>query len=118
MCCTRRIDIICINRNKSIAEIIDPTIRFESSRTQPEDVNAEKKNIYEPTIPYFCEKYSVNNISVTGLFFGARGTISKFFVKWRSKYKLQKCIEDEIVITIIKYSVAILKNHLYGIHCI
>ena len=53
---TRRIDIICINTKKSIAEIVDPTIHFESSSTQPEDVNAEKKNIYEPTIPCFCQK--------------------------------------------------------------
>ena len=37
------IDIIYINRKKSTAEIIDPTICFESSRMQPKDVHAEKK---------------------------------------------------------------------------
>ena len=87
----------------------------------PEVVNAEKKSIYEPTIPYFCHKYSVNDITVTGLFFGARGTVSKLFVEWRGIYKLQKSIENEIVIAIIKYSVAILKksfiwNSLYIIY--
>ena len=49
----RRIDIITINRKKNVAEILDPTIRFEISKTQPSDVDREKKAIYEPTIPYF-----------------------------------------------------------------
>ena len=110
----RRIDIISIDKSKREAEIIDPTIRFETSNSQPEEVNVEKKNIYEPTIPYFLTKYDVNKIIVTGLFFGARGTIAKDFVKWRGKYKLEKDIQTQIVTTIIKYSVAILRNHLYG----
>ena len=67
---------------------------------------------------YFCQKYRVSNITVTGLFFGARVTVSKFFVERRGKYKLQKSIENEIVISIIKYSVAILTKNLYGTHCI
>ncbi|KAJ4429713.1 hypothetical protein ANN_21917 [Periplaneta americana] len=55
----RRIDIIVINRNKQTAEIIDPTIRFEISTTQPSEVNEEKKKIYEPMIQYLSAKYNI-----------------------------------------------------------
>ncbi|KAJ4444418.1 hypothetical protein ANN_06210 [Periplaneta americana] len=114
----RRIDIIAINRNKQTAEIIDPTIRFEISATQPSEVNEEKKKIYEPTIQYLSAKYNIEKITVTGLFFGARGTIPKAFVKWREKYKLTRDLQDAIVTTIIKFSVAIFRQHLYGVHSI
>ena len=112
----RRIDIITINRKKNVAEIVDPTIRFEISKTQPSDVDREKKAIYEPTIPYFLDKYNIENISVTGLFLGARGTVTKFFISWREKYKIEREVQEKVVITIIKYSVAILRNHLYGLN--
>ena len=56
----RRIDIISINRKKGIVEIID--------LIRPQEDHAEKKSIYEPIIPYFCQKYNGNNITVTGLF--------------------------------------------------
>ncbi|KAJ4449887.1 hypothetical protein ANN_01293 [Periplaneta americana] len=78
----RRIDIVAINRNKQSVEIIDPTIRFEISATQPSEVNEEEKEIYEPTTQYLSAKYNIEKITVTGLFFGARGTIPKTFVKW------------------------------------
>ena len=55
---TRRIDIIVFNRHKSEAEILDPTIRFERSSSQPREVDLEKKRIYEPTVPYFLEFYN------------------------------------------------------------
>ncbi|KAJ4436141.1 hypothetical protein ANN_18768 [Periplaneta americana] len=74
----RRIDIIAINRNKQTAEIIDPTIRFEISATQPSEVDEEKKKIYEPTIQYLSAKYDIEKITVTGHFFGARGLCKDF----------------------------------------
>ncbi|KAJ4435363.1 hypothetical protein ANN_17977 [Periplaneta americana] len=114
----RSIDIIAINRNKQTAEIIDPTIRFEISATQPTEVNEEKKKIYESTIQYLSAKYNIEKITVIGLFFGARGTIPKAFVKWREKYKLTRDLQDAIVTTIIKFSVAIFRQHLYGVHSI
>ncbi|KAJ4430074.1 hypothetical protein ANN_22283 [Periplaneta americana] len=113
-----RIDVIAINRNKQTAEIIDPTIRFEISATQPSEVNEEQKKIYEPTIQYLSAKYNIEKITVTGLFFGARGTIPKAFVKWREKYKLMRDLQDAIVTTIIKFSVAIFRQHLYDVHSI
>ncbi|KAJ4438301.1 hypothetical protein ANN_14240 [Periplaneta americana] len=100
----RRIDIIAINRNKQTAEIIDNIIRFQISATQSSEVNEEKKKIYEPTIQYLSANFNIEKITVTGLFFGARGTISKAFIKWREKYKLTRDLQDAIVTTIIKFS--------------
>ena len=75
----RRVDILVINRKKNEAIIIDPTIRFEKSKTQPEEVDEEKRKIYEPTTTFYREKYNVKKIKVIGLFVGSRGTITTFF---------------------------------------
>ncbi|KAJ4440134.1 hypothetical protein ANN_08272 [Periplaneta americana] len=53
----RRIDIIAIKNNS--AYILDPTIRFETHADQPHEVDSEKKRIYEPTIPFYKNKYSL-----------------------------------------------------------
>ncbi|KAJ4446269.1 hypothetical protein ANN_12963 [Periplaneta americana] len=54
--------------------------RFETYKGQPEDVHEEKRAIYVPTIPYYKDKYQPHDISVTGLMFGARGTIPNFSI--------------------------------------
>ncbi|KAJ4427484.1 hypothetical protein ANN_25132 [Periplaneta americana] len=74
----RQIDIIAISKSLSQGMIIDPTIRFETYKGQPEDIHEEKRAIYVPTIPYYKDKYQLHDISVTGLMFGARGTIPNF----------------------------------------
>ncbi|KAJ4430134.1 hypothetical protein ANN_22344 [Periplaneta americana] len=61
-----------------MGKIIDPTIRFETYKGQPEDVHEEKRAIYVPTIPYYKDKYQLHDISVTGLMFGTRGMILNF----------------------------------------
>ncbi|KAJ4446516.1 hypothetical protein ANN_13212 [Periplaneta americana] len=66
----RRIDIIAIKNNS--AYILDPTIRFETHADQPYEVDSEKKRIYEPTIPFYKDKYSLSRIDVIGLMVGAR----------------------------------------------
>ncbi|KAJ4451318.1 hypothetical protein ANN_02779 [Periplaneta americana] len=76
----RRIDIIAISESLSQGMIIDPTIRFETYKGQPADVHEEKRAIYVPTIPYYKDKYQLHDISVTGLMFGARGTIPNFSI--------------------------------------
>ncbi|KAJ4439585.1 hypothetical protein ANN_07712 [Periplaneta americana] len=73
----RRIDIIAIKNNS--AYILDPTIRFETHADQLHEVDTEKKRIYEPTIPFYEDKYSLSHIDVIGLMVGARGTIPYFF---------------------------------------
>ncbi|KAJ4433976.1 hypothetical protein ANN_16295 [Periplaneta americana] len=66
----RRIDIIAIKNNS--AYILDPTIRFETHADQPHEVDSEKKRIYEQTIPFYKDKYSLSHIDVIGLMVGAR----------------------------------------------
>lgn len=49
----RRVDILAIDLKKSVGWIIDPTVRFEINKEQPENVNVEKQGIYDPTIAFF-----------------------------------------------------------------
>ncbi|KAJ4433416.1 hypothetical protein ANN_15675 [Periplaneta americana] len=65
---TRRIDMIAIPPNNNNGYIIDPTVRFEKQKSQPEDVNRGKKNdICVRTVPYFMDKYGLQKIEVIGL---------------------------------------------------
>lgn len=111
---SRRIDIIAFKPSSKTGIILDPTIRFETHSGQPEEVDKEKKTIYEPTIPYYQEKYNLDNISVTGLMLGARGTIPNFFVKFWSSLNLNKSILYDLSVTAIRGSVLIMRNHLYS----
>ncbi|KAJ4428389.1 hypothetical protein ANN_24409 [Periplaneta americana] len=77
----RRIDIIAIKNNS--AYILDPTIRFETHADQPHEVDSEKKRIYEPTIPFYKDKYSLSHIDVIGLMVGARDLRS--FALWEDE---------------------------------
>ncbi|KAJ4450711.1 hypothetical protein ANN_02141 [Periplaneta americana] len=108
----RRIDIIAIKNNS--AYILDPTIRFETHADQPHEVDSEKKRIYEPTIPFYEDKYSLSHIDVIGLMVGARGTIPSFFANKCKNLGLTHSIVKEIAISAHKRSVQILRNHLYG----
>ncbi|KAJ4437905.1 hypothetical protein ANN_13844 [Periplaneta americana] len=108
----RRIDIIAIKNNS--AYIFDPTIRFETHADQPHEVDSEKKRIYEPTIPFYKDKYSLSHIDVIGLMVGARGTIPSFFANKCKNLGLTHSIVKEIAISALKGSVQILRNHLYG----
>ncbi|KAJ4442515.1 hypothetical protein ANN_04102 [Periplaneta americana] len=76
----RRADIVAIHRTQSKGIILDPTIRFERDALQAQHVDEEKKSIYESCIPYLSEKYNLptSQWSVSGLLFGARGTLPKF----------------------------------------
>ncbi|KAJ4452201.1 hypothetical protein ANN_03719, partial [Periplaneta americana] len=73
----RRIDIIAFKPPSLEGYIIDPTVRFESHEHQPEEVHEEKRNIYEPSISFYKDKYHLESIVITGLMIGARGTIPR-----------------------------------------
>ena len=49
---------------------------------QPDMVDRQEKEIYEPTVEYFKTKYGLKEVSVIGLLVGSRGTITKVFVKF------------------------------------
>ncbi|KAJ4445130.1 hypothetical protein ANN_06931, partial [Periplaneta americana] len=75
---TRRIDIIAFKESTISGFIIDPTVRFETNEEQPAEVDKEKKNIYNPTIPYYLQNYQLEELEVIGLLVGARGTATLF----------------------------------------
>ncbi|PSN56293.1 hypothetical protein C0J52_22810 [Blattella germanica] len=74
----------------------------------------EKKTICEPTIPYYQEKYNLDNITITCHMLGARGTIPNFFVKFWSSLDLNKSIQYDLAITALRGSLLIMRNHLYS----
>lgn len=113
----RRIDIIAINETTSEGYIIDPTIRFEKDTRQADLVHQEKCDIYNPTINFYKSKFNVRTLSVIGLLFGARGTLVKNYIKFRKKFNLSKSLDYKITLSILKYSIYILRNHLYGTNC-
>lgn len=110
---TRRVDIIAIDRDNKTGYILDPTVRFETSLEQPENVNKEKQLIYEPTAEYFKTSYNLEIIAVIGLFIGSRGTITKQFFNFCTKFQLPKKICTDIALLALKSSIQILRYHLY-----
>lgn len=105
----KRFDILAIDKNTRNAYNLDSTIRYEASESQPVEVDEEKKCHYEPTLPDLTNKY--NNVEVIGLMIGARGTIPNFFDEFRHRFNLPKSINNDIVVSVIKDSVYILRNH-------
>ncbi|KAJ4433963.1 hypothetical protein ANN_16282, partial [Periplaneta americana] len=69
---TWSIDIIAFKESTRSGFIIDPTVRFETNEEQPAEVDKEEKNIYNPTIPYYLQKYQLKELEVFGLLVGAR----------------------------------------------
>ncbi|KAJ4447137.1 hypothetical protein ANN_09138 [Periplaneta americana] len=56
---TRRADIIAIDRRNQRSLILDPTVRFEKDDQQANNVNNEKKSVYNSCIPHFREFMSL-----------------------------------------------------------
>ena len=88
---------------------------METSVDQPQQVDAEKKQHYEPCIPYFQAQFKLNNIEVIRLLVGARGTITTFFENFRKQFKIPKKVTEEIVIAVIRGSYQIYHNHVYHV---
>ncbi|KAJ4427272.1 hypothetical protein ANN_24890 [Periplaneta americana] len=97
----RRADIVALDKTNSKGFILDTTVRFEMSQTQPSEVNKEKQQIYEPTIPYFREKYQMEGTwEVHGLMIGARGTIPRSTVNTIKTFGIHDIIPKIITSTI------------------
>ena len=112
---SKRIDIIAYNQASKKGLILDPTIRMEQNDIhQAEAVNQEKKLHYDACIPYFQEKFGLENIEVIGLYVGARGTISKFFLDFIKSQALSMSLMEDIVISVLKKSVQICVHHLFS----
>jgi len=106
--------MIAINTKTKIGIILDPTIRFETGIEQDDEVNLEKRKIYEPCIPDLKAMYDLNQIHVYGLLFGARGTIFNTYEKIRKDLSLPKSLSDKIVKIILDWSVKILHYHIHS----
>ncbi|XP_053989793.1 uncharacterized protein LOC128882229 [Hylaeus volcanicus] len=115
---TRYVDILAFSSKTKSALVIDPTVRYESNEPeQGKRVDAEKKSIYEKCIPYlrekFHEEFGDRSYEVTGLWFGARGTIPDFTAKF---FKLHGIDSDLPTISekIIIDSIGIIHHHIYS----
>ncbi|KAJ4438286.1 hypothetical protein ANN_14225 [Periplaneta americana] len=66
----RRADIVAIHGTQSKGLVLDPTIRFERDALKAQQVDEEKKSIYESCIPYLSEKCNIptkfNEDSIVG----------------------------------------------------
>jgi hypothetical protein len=110
----RRVDILAFNERTREGFIIDPTVRFENAITQSDDVDNEKKLIYEPCIPDILKKCNLKKLKVIGLLIGARGTITKFFEDFRTTFGLPVSFRDEVAIHAIRGSHRIYHHHVYN----
>ncbi|KAJ4439340.1 hypothetical protein ANN_07462 [Periplaneta americana] len=111
---TRRIDIIAFKESTRSGFIIDPTVRFETNEEQPVEVDREKKNIYNPTIPYYLQKYQLEELEVVGLLVGARGTATLFMEDVFKRLGIPTSIIPTVTLAALKGSIALLKHHLYS----
>ncbi|KAJ4427601.1 hypothetical protein ANN_25249 [Periplaneta americana] len=113
----RRIDIIAFKPPSLEGYIIDPTVRFESHEHQPEEVHEEKRNIYEPSISFYKDKYHLESIVITGLMIGARGTIPRFLVDFCKSFGLHKDILRDLTIAALKGSITIFRQSTWLASC-
>jgi hypothetical protein len=111
---TRRVDILFFQEQTKEGYIFDPTVRFEVDDQQAEEVDREKKSIYEPCVPYFKEKYALETIEVHGLLIGARGTLTSYFTDFIRKFGLLGTVKKEIIIAAVRGSVKIAHHHCYN----
>ena len=81
---------------------------------QPAEVDNEKKNIYNPTIPYYLKKYQLKELEVIGLLVGARGTATLFMKDVFKRLGISTSIIPIVTLAALKGSIALLKHHLYS----
>ena len=112
---SRRVDIIAYNLQTKVGFILDPTVRMEQDINQAENVHLEKKAIYDPCISYFKKKLGLSEIKVIGLYIGARGTITKFFLDFMKEQEIPPTLLiEDIVTTVLKKSAQICTHHLFS----
>lgn len=112
---TRRCDIVAVKPDRSMAVILDPTIRFEQNSSHPENVDIEKRSIYEPCIADLARRYQIDpqKFKVVGLLLGARGAIPSFTWNILTEFGLTNKTLTEISLQILKDSIRILNIHLF-----
>jgi len=110
----RRADIVILDRTNNKGTILDPTLRWETNEeNQDKLIDEEKKSIYEPTIPFFKEKYHISDWEVHGLWFGARGTASPLLKDFFKKNKLEMRELKEMCLVVMRDTLNIIHKHIY-----
>ena len=108
----KRADIIAINPRTRDAVMFDPTIRFEQSQIQPEEVNREKQDWYKDSIPVYIEKLNLRSLKIIGLLVGARGTITNLLVNTCQEFGIPDSVIEEISTIALRRSCQIYLNHV------
>ena len=97
--------------------MIDPTVRFETSDDDlDEKIQKEKDEIYGTCFADLEKRYpgfGKREWKVIGLWFGARGTISKGVKKFFADFGLPMDMLPEIAESVLSDSIHILNRHIY-----
>ncbi|KAJ4431874.1 hypothetical protein ANN_20480 [Periplaneta americana] len=84
-----------------------PYCEIRIARTPARRSTRGKRNIHEPSISFYKDKYHLEPIVITGLMIGARGTIPRFLVNFcllraSESYSLDDCNRVMLLDTILK----------------
>ena len=113
----KRADIIAFENNTKKAYVIDPTVRFETNDDDlDEKIQKEKDEIYGTCFADLEKRYAgfgKREWKVIGLWFGARGTISKGVKKFFADFGLPMDMLPEIAESVLSDSIHILNRHIY-----
>ncbi|KAL1447566.1 hypothetical protein WDU94_010893 [Cyamophila willieti] len=112
---TRRCDIVAKNPGNTQVLILDPTVRFENGPSQAQDVDIEKRAIYEPCVKDLARRFQIDEdkFKVIGLLFGARGSISTFTYNTLCDLGISSKTIIDICLKVLKNSIRILNLHLH-----
>ena len=113
----KRADIIAFANKSKKAYVIDPTVRFETSDDDlDEKIQEEKEMIYRDCFADLEKRYpkfGKREWKVIGLWFGARGTISKSVQQFFADFGLPTDVLPEIAESVLSDSIHILNRHIY-----
>jgi hypothetical protein len=113
----RFVDILAFAPDSNQAFIIDPTVRYETNEDRDEEVQADKERIYSKCYEDLAEKYKhfgQRQFETIGLWFGARGTISRQVVAFWERFGLDKSHLGTIAEQVLIDSIKIIQHHIYA----
>jgi hypothetical protein len=111
-------DIVAFEKNTNKAYVIDPTVRYETNEDVGALADAEKKKIYDSCVPDIKLRYHQfgdREFEVIGLWFGARGAVSKEIIQFFERFKLDKKCLPELAENVLADSIQIVRSHIYSL---